>query len=146
MKILLAVDGSDYTVRAANFLIKHFDWFRAPPELHLLHVKLPIPKGLAATQAASILGSDAIADYYREESQAALAHAEKILREAGVAYTARYEVGGIADRICAYAGDHAMDLIVMGSHGHGAFANLVMGSVATKVLAAKSRVPVLIVR
>ena len=105
-----------------------------------------VSKGLAATQAASILGSDAIDDYYREESRAALARAEKILRAAGVAYTARYEVGEIADRICAYAGEHAMDLIVMGSHGHGAFANLVMGSVATKVLAAKSRVPVLIVR
>jgi len=36
-------------------------------------------------------------------------------------------------------------MIVMGSHGHGALQNLVMGSVATKVLAV-TKVPVLIVR
>jgi nucleotide-binding universal stress UspA family protein len=36
-------------------------------------------------------------------------------------------------------------MIVMGSHGHGALTNLVMGSVTTKVLAITS-VPVLIVR
>jgi len=33
----------------------------------------------------------------------------------------------------------------MGSHGHGALANLVMGSVATQVLA-HSKTPVLMVR
>ena len=37
------------------------------------------------------------------------------------------------------------DLIVMGSHGHNALSSLVMGSVATKVLANCS-VPVLLVR
>jgi len=36
-------------------------------------------------------------------------------------------------------------LVMMGSHGHGALANLVTGSVATKVLAL-SKVPVLLVR
>ena len=37
------------------------------------------------------------------------------------------------------------DLLVMGSHGHGALGNLVMGSVATQVLA-NCTVPVLLVR
>jgi nucleotide-binding universal stress UspA family protein len=36
-------------------------------------------------------------------------------------------------------------MIVMGSHGHGALANVVLGSVTTKVLAIAT-VPVLIVR
>ena len=36
-------------------------------------------------------------------------------------------------------------MIVMGSHGHGALINLVVGSVATEVLAA-CKLPVLIVR
>lgn len=37
------------------------------------------------------------------------------------------------------------DLLVMGSHGHGALGNLVMGSVATKVMATCTT-PILIVR
>ena len=37
------------------------------------------------------------------------------------------------------------DLILMGSHGHGSLGNLVMGSVATKVMA-HTKVPVLLVR
>jgi nucleotide-binding universal stress UspA family protein len=37
------------------------------------------------------------------------------------------------------------DLMVMGSHGHGLWANLIMGSVATQVLAF-CKVPVLLVR
>ena len=42
----------------------------------------------------------------------------------------------------AWAG---FDLLVMGSHGHGNVGNLVMGSIATKVLAG-CKVPVLLVR
>lgn len=37
------------------------------------------------------------------------------------------------------------DLLMMGSHGYSALGNLVMGSVATKVLAG-CKVPVLLVR
>jgi nucleotide-binding universal stress UspA family protein len=36
-------------------------------------------------------------------------------------------------------------MLVMGSHGHGALATLVMGSVATQVVA-ECKVPVLLVR
>ena len=43
MKILIAVDGSRYSTKAVKHVIKHFNWFSEPPELHLLHVKLPFP-------------------------------------------------------------------------------------------------------
>ena len=36
--------------------------------------------------------------------------------------------------IIDYANDHAIDLIVMGTHGRGALAHLVMGSVAERVV------------
>jgi len=41
--------------------------------------------------------------------------------------------------------ENVIDMIVMGSHGHGALRGLMMGSVATKVIAATT-VPVLIIR
>ena len=40
---------------------------------------------------------------------------------------------------------YAVDLLVMGSHGHSSLGNLIMGSVTTQVLA-RSKVPVLLVR
>lgn len=145
MKILLAVDGSDYTVKAVTYLSSHLDWFRGEPELHLLHVRQPIPAGLAVEQAGRILGEDGATDYYKEESAAALAPAEKILRMEGIPFQSHYKVGDIAPEIHAFALKKKIDMIAMGSHGHGALANVVLGSIATKVLAA-STIPVLIVR
>ncbi len=141
MKILIAVDGSSYSNKAVKHVITHLDWFQGEPELHLLHVKLPVPPG----RARAFLGGDAINNYYKEDSEAALASAEKLLRKQEIPYVAAWKVGDIAEEIRAYAKKHKIDMIVMGSHGHGAFQNLVMGSAATKVLAATT-VPVLIVR
>ena len=47
--------------------------------------------------------------------------------------------------IAKQADDGGFDLVVMGSHGHSAVVNLVMGSVVTQVLA-HCKVPVLLVR
>jgi nucleotide-binding universal stress UspA family protein len=47
--------------------------------------------------------------------------------------------------IIAYAKDHNIDLIVMGTHGRGAMAHLVMGSVAERVVRL-AQCPVLTVR
>lgn len=145
MKILLAVDGSPYTSKAAVFLSTHLKWFREDAELHLLHVKQPIPVGLAVEQARKILGDAAVNDYYTEESRAALAPAEAILHDHRIPFQSHYKVGEIAPEIQAYAVKHEVDLIVLGSHGHSALAIAVLGSVATKVLA-MTTVPALIVR
>lgn len=141
MKILIAVDGSIYTRKAVKHVVKHYDWFGRPPELHLLHVKPPLPPG----RARSILGNETVNNYYREESEAALATAEKLLRKEAIPFKSAYRVGSIADEIQQYAKKNKIDIIVMGSHGHNALQNLVMGSVATRVLAV-TQVPVLIVR
>ena len=56
-----------------------------------------------------------------------------------------WKVGQAGELIAKFADAGKYDLLVMGSHGHGALGNLVMGSVATKVLA-NCGVPVLLVR
>jgi len=55
------------------------------------------------------------------------------------------KVGSAGELIAKAAEAGAFDLVVMGSHGHSALGNLVMGSVATRVLA-HCKVPVLLVR
>jgi nucleotide-binding universal stress UspA family protein len=141
MKILIAVDGSAYSIKAVKQVIKHFNWFSSMPELHLLHVKLPLPPG----RARSFLGKEVVNTYYEEESEAALAPSEKLLRKNEIPFRSTWAVGDIAQEIQSYVKKNKIDMIVMGSHGHGALTNLVMGSIATKVLASSS-VPVMIVR
>ena len=50
-----------------------------------------------------------------------------------------------ADTIAALAAKGKYDLLMMGSHGHGSFKSLLMGSVATKVLS-HTHIPVLLIR
>lgn len=141
MKILFAVDGSPYSLKAAEYLATHFNWLSEPAELHLLHVELPIPMG----RARAAMGPEAIDRHYAEEAEAALAPAENVLRKHDIRFVRSYVAGDIADAIQSYVQQNAIDMIVMGSHGHGALRGLVMGSVASKVIAATT-VPVLIVR
>lgn len=141
MKILCAVDGSEYSYKAIEFLCTKFDWFKQTPELHLIYVHPAVPVG----RAAAVLGKAAIENYYKEESEDVLLPLEDFLKKKEIAFNASYLVGEIAQQINLYAERHAIDLVVMGSHGHGSFTNLVLGSVATKVLS-KCSVPVLLIR
>jgi nucleotide-binding universal stress UspA family protein len=141
MKILLAADGSEYTKRAALHLVKHLGWFAKPPEIHLLHVRPPIPYPGAAARA----GKKAVDEYERAESLKALAVAEKMLDKAGIKYRSSWRMGDIATAIADHVKKQGIDLVVIGSHGHGALASLALGSVAMKVIASV-KVPVLIVR
>jgi nucleotide-binding universal stress UspA family protein len=54
-------------------------------------------------------------------------------------------VGHAAQKIVEYAADHAVDLVVMGTHGRGAVAHLFVGSVAERVVRT-APCPVLTVR
>jgi nucleotide-binding universal stress UspA family protein len=54
-------------------------------------------------------------------------------------------VGPISQTIAETADKGGYDLLIMGTRGHGALAKLVLGSVATQVLA-ESKLPVLLIR
>lgn len=141
MKILLAADGSPFTQIAARALASHVGWFAKPPEIHVVHIhpQLPFPGAAAAA------GRFALEKYQREASLAALAPAAKVLDDAGVAHLDVWKVGEVAGELAAYVKDHGIDLVVTGSHGYGALANLALGSVAMKCVATLD-VPVMIVR
>jgi nucleotide-binding universal stress UspA family protein len=141
VKILLAADGSGYTKKAARHLVEHAGWFKKVPEILVLHVRAPLPY----PGAAAYVGKKAIEKYERDEAKAALKVAEKVLAKAGIPYQSAWRIGDVAAEIAAYAKKKEVDLIAMGSHGHGALAGLALGSVTTKVIATTS-VPVLVVR
>ncbi|MEP7260118.1 MAG: universal stress protein [Usitatibacter sp.] len=141
MKILLAADGSQYTRRAARYLAAHANMLKDVPEIHVLHVHQPIPY----TGAAAVIGKKAIEAYYKAEADTALAVAEAEFKSAGIATTATFAVGDVAAETAAYVKKNGIDLVVMGSRGHGALAGLALGSVATKLIYVLE-VPVMVVR
>ena len=130
MKILLAVDGSEYSQRAASFLAKNISALALAPEIHCLHVHAPIPY----PGAAKALGKGTIEKYQREESEAALAPAKKELTAAKLDPKCSWCVGDVVEEIGNYVKKNKIDLIVIGSHGRTGLDRFLLGSVAESVL------------
>ncbi len=140
MKILLAVDGSDYTKKMLAYLSTHDELFSASNSYTLLTVQPQLP-----ARARSVVGKEAVEAFQREESEKVLGPVTKFLVRHGIDAKTIAKVGHAGEIISKTADSGKFDLVVMGSHGHGTLGNLVMGSVATQVLA-HCKVPVLLVR
>jgi len=140
MKILLAVDGSDYTARMLSYLASHKEWAGAGNEFTVFHVVLPVPH-----RAAAFAGPEIVHGYYEDDARMVLEPVRGMLTRNGIEARFEHRIGHPAEEIAAFAQKGRFDLVMMGSRGHGALTNLVLGSVATKVLAACT-VPVLLVR
>ncbi len=140
MKILLAVDGSQYTKKMLAYLVTHADTFGGENSFTLLTIQAAIPP-----RARAALGKSVVDQYQLDEAERVLAPVAKFLLRHGIDAKSSWKVGHAGELIAKFAESGKFDLLVMGSHGHGALGNLVMGSVATKVLA-QCQVPTLLVR
>ena len=140
MKILLAVDGSAYTKKMLAYLATHNGMFGADNAYTLITVQAPLPP-----RARAAVGAAAVNEYYEEESAKVTGSVLKLLKRSGIEAKTLHKVGAPGEQISKAADSGKFDLVVMGSHGHSALGNLVMGSVATQVLA-HCGVPVLLVR
>lgn len=132
LKILLAVDGSETAGRAAQKLVDSAGWFKEPLEVELVTVHLPLPH--VGGFAGAVVSHDMVEKYYSEEGGKALAPARKLLDAAGVRYVPHILIGEIAQSIVGHAEKTGCKMIYMGTRGMTAMGNLVVGSVATKVL------------
>lgn len=132
-KILLAVDGSDHSMRAAGMageLSSHFDAtvdiLNVVPEVRL---NAPIAEyselehvNITQRDLLKSTGSEVIARATNEVSSAG-----------GTVDKAEVEVGSPARTIVDYADDWESDCIVMGRRGLGDIKGLLMGSVSHRV-------------
>jgi len=60
--------------------------------------------------------------------------ARETLDRAGIPYRASYRVGGAGSEIAAHAKEKGCDTVIMGTRGMGPIPNVVIGSVATRVV------------
>ena len=140
MKVLLAVDGSTYTKKMLAYLTTHEDLLAAGTEFTALTVMPALP-----ARARAAVGKEAVDSYYAEEAAKVLEPVQKYLSRHGITPKTVIKVGQAGETIAKVADAGKFDLLMMGSHGNSALGNLVMGSVATKVMA-HCKVPVLLIR
>ncbi|MBK6469767.1 MAG: universal stress protein [Betaproteobacteria bacterium] len=140
MKILAAVDGSSYTRRMIAYLAAHEEWMGPHHVYTMLHVVPAVP-----SRAAAVIDKAALKSYYDDTAEKVFKSLRTFCDKQGLKANFVTKIGPAAETISEVAKKGDYDLLVLGSHGHGTLANLVMGSVATKVLANCST-PVLLIR
>ncbi|MBI5498330.1 MAG: universal stress protein [Deltaproteobacteria bacterium] len=139
-RILLPVDGSESSLHAVDHVIG-LSQELGPLEVRLLNVQEP---PIVYGEVAVYVSERAAEAQRLDASERQLADAARRLKEAGVPFTSQAREGHVADEIARVAEEEACQAIVMGTHGMGAVGNLVMGSVATKVIH-RTRLPVTLV-
>jgi nucleotide-binding universal stress UspA family protein len=140
MKILAAIDGSPYTKRMLAYLAAHDEWLGAHHSYTLLHAVPAVP-----SRAAAQLNKDTLKAYYDDEAEKVFKPIRSFFNKQGLKASFVGKPGSAAEQIASMADKGGFDMVILGSHGHGSLTNLVLGSVATKVLA-QCRTPVLLVR
>ena len=140
--VLLPVDGSECSTRATEKLVEMLGRCNSPSRIDLLAVHLPVPRLPETTLASS---EEMIQRYYAEECGRMLAPSRAVLDAAGASYAVHTRIGPIAENIVEQAEQSQSDLICMGTRGMTPLSNMLLGSVASRVLHL-SRIPVLLVR
>lgn len=140
MKILLPIDGSEYSKNAIDFVASRTTVLGNNPTIELLNIQVPLP-----ARASRLVGREALDRYYEEEADKVFTSARKVLKRDNITVTEAYRIGAPDEMIAQEADKLPADLIVMGSRGLTALKGLIMGSVTTGVLA-RTKCPVLLLR
>ena len=138
LKVLVPVDGSENSGRVVHYVLKFAADLKAPLEIHLLNVQHPLPGTIQGV-------AEQARQFHQEQGLAALSGARKILDDAKVHYNHHISVGEAGPVVARMVEELKCDQVIMGTRGTSAIANMVLGSVATKVLHAVN-VPVLLVK
>jgi nucleotide-binding universal stress UspA family protein len=140
--LLVPVDGSGAAMRALQHAIALAKMSGA--SIHLVHAH---EEPLIYGEIAVYVPRARMEDLQRANSEGVLADAEAAaaLKDSGVRYTKEALAGPVGETIARHAERTGCDAIVMGRHGKSMLGDLLMGSVAMKVLHL-TRLPVLLVR
>lgn len=140
MRILLPIDGSQYSKRAVEFLMNAEQLKIHTNTVVLLNVqkKLPAP-------VEHKLKDGFIEDVYNSEVKAILKPAKKKLEQAGFKVKTKIAFGRATENIVNTAKEIKASLIIMGSHGRTPVKGVLFGSKTASVLA-QTRCPMLVIR
>jgi len=140
MKILLPVDGSDYTKRMLAYLAAHSELLPGDHDYTVFTVIEPYsPYDTNFAKAVSM------EDFLRDQAEQVLGPVRSFAQQQGWTLQTDYVPGPAVQSIVEKAEVLKPDLIIMGTRGRSALGTLVLGSVANGVLG-NCKIPVLLIR
>jgi nucleotide-binding universal stress UspA family protein len=139
--ILCPVDFSETSRAALRYAVGLCE--RLGADLTLLHVYQP--PGFTLPEGMVVAGADAFATLLRDVEAALAAWREEAQRLGGRPVRTDTAMGSTHPEIVRWADEHAVDLIVIGTHGRTGIAHALLGSTAEKVVR-YAHCPVLTVR
>jgi len=141
-KILVALDGSEFSLKALEFAIDLAKKYRS--QLILVHVVIRQIYAINPPEAG-ILAGTAIVRELEAEGKAILARGEETVKAQEIPVETRLRQGVPAEELLHAAADEKVDLLVLGSRGLSQAKAFLLGSVSDKV-SHHAKCPALIVR
>lgn len=138
---LVPVDGSEFSSRAIDYVIRRVREQPGSHQVHVLNVQMP----LVGVNVKLLISAERLQGVYREEGEKLVQPAIDALRSKGIPATPHIGVGDASEVINEFSASLSADEIVMGSHGRGALAGAIMGSVAQKVVNL-TKIPVVLLK
>ena len=138
MAILVAYDGSEPAQKAVEYAVRE----HPGEELILLRV---VELADSYTDAGISLFQETFKERRKEAATELSEDVLELLDPDEVEYDTETVVGDPAREIVAYAEEHDIDHVIVGSHGRKGVSRVLLGSVAEKIVR-RSPVPVTVVR
>jgi nucleotide-binding universal stress UspA family protein len=129
-RILVAVDGSDCSLRALGFAAQQA---REMPDAHVHVVAVQAPVYVYG-EVEVYAGKDHMRSLAADQMRAALDAAAEVLAGAGISGQLELQEGEPAATIARRAAELGCASIVLGTHGRGRLGTAIMGSVAQEVV------------
>ncbi len=140
--ILVPIDFSGTTDKIIAVAVEQALAFKAT--IHLLHVQVPFVNTALHNMESSLAYKDSSPET-RKYDQEHLDEAAEKIKSRGISTETTVVNGNPSEEILSYCETNTIDVIIIGSHGHGALHHIILGSVSEKVLH-KSPCPVTVVR
>ncbi len=125
-KILVPVDGSEYSLKATTYAAEFAKLVGA--EVLLLNCRMQVPPMLSSEAYEQAKVS------LTNRSNELLEPFRELLRRAGISFADRILEGPVEDAIVQLADFEKCDQIIMGSRGHSDLEGLLVGSTTHRVL------------
>ena len=125
--LVWATDGSEHADRALDYATQIAD--REHARLHVVHIVEKIVSGRVAGQNAFLNEDELDAKINAQARQVSAEHGIET-----TVYMTPSGTGNIGDRIADLATDAGADLIVVGTRGHSAIGELLLGSVTQRLM------------